>query len=165
MIKITLTSSDARNLSEIADSLSQGLEDVLLAVGTEMTGYVMEDFEAKSRGGSGADGTQWKPLDPKTIKRKAKRAKGGNTQTQIGVDTGLMRASAMPGLASQAAENAAPIEIQGNEVTVGFRRRYSKYFDKSRTLIPDPIPQEWVDAAEEIVEQWVTDLWNQRIKP
>lgn len=206
MIEITLNQDGARDLREIADLLEQSIDDVLTAIGEELTGYIMEDFETKSRGGVGEGGIQWAPLDPRTIAKKAKRAKGGDTSTQIGVDTGLMRMSIQPLTPDLDGKGGSIFKIEGNQVSVGFGRHYAKYFDEgrpakisnrrsvskmnleehglpskrvsenqavsplmprgqpARPLIPDEIPAEWHKAAEEIVEEWITHLFESREK-
>jgi len=207
MIKITLQSTAGRDLNKIADELRNGLEDILVGIGTEIAGYVSEDFETKSRGGTGAGGIKWAPLDPKTVKCKAKRAKGGDTSTQIGVDTGLMRSTIQPTYKAPSGDGGSAVRVHGNEVSVGFGRKYAKYFDEgrpakthvkakslrsqkkaieehggtlkgiesskltntttsggmpARPLIPDKIPREWERAAEEIVQDWIEDIWAQK---
>ena len=204
--------TDSRNLLEVADELSRGLEGILTAIGTEMAGFVQEDFETKSRGGAGAEGITWSPLAEATVKKRMRRTKDKtNTQMQIGVDTGLMRMSIQPGFSAGDSLGGNVLEVRGNEVEVGFGRKYAKYFDEgkparaskssgkkqrltglsemrsdlsgevrdktphkpdmkssapqpARKLIPDNIPEAWVEAAEAIAAEWVEDLFNKNIK-
>lgn len=206
MITIEFPDDAGRDLNKIADQLSAGLPDVMLAVGVEIAGYVSEDFEKKSRGGTGEGGIKWAPLAEATIKKKAKRAKGGDTSTQIGVDTGLMRSTIQPGFKADDNKGGNVLEAKGNEVTVGFGRSYAKYFDEgrpaktrmkakplreqkkaieehggtlkgiesskltntitsggqpARSLIPDKIPREWEEAAEEIIQDGIEQIWKE----
>ncbi|WP_437187602.1 hypothetical protein SH668x_001003 [Planctomicrobium sp. SH668] len=163
MLKITVQ-SDARNLLLIAEELDRGSEDVLTAIGTELLGYIAEDFEAKSRGKVGAGGIQWDPLTAARIKQKAKRAKKGDTSTQIGIDTGVMANSISPKFAPPDGQGGNVFEVTGHAVEVGYGRTYAKHFDKLRTLIPEELPQDWIDGCEEIVQAWIDDLWNRRIR-
>lgn len=206
MLKIELKSTAGRDLQQITDELRNGLDDVLTGIGMELAGFVSEDFERKSRGGTGEDGIKWAPLAESTIKKKAKRAKGGDTSTQIGVDTGLMRSTIQPGFKPSGSDGGG-VQVKGHEVEVAFGRRYAKFFDEgrpaktrtkqkpleeikkliadndgtlkgipsskltnqvtsggqpARTLIPEKLPREWEEAAEEIVQGWIEDLWNSK---
>ncbi|MDE2098974.1 MAG: hypothetical protein KGL39_17100 [Patescibacteria group bacterium] len=70
----------------------------------------------------------------------------GMQNHQIGVDTGLMRSSSSPGFA------------QGGQIIVGFQMGYAKYFDQKRTLIPEPLPADWMRRLEKKAEDWGTQI-------
>jgi len=163
MIRIEVQ-SDARNLREIAREMNRGSVDVLTAVGTELLGFVAEDFEAKARGQVGAGGIKWEPLSEARVKQKAKRAKGGDTSTLIGVDLGMLRNAVQPGFKPPDGQGGNVFEANGSEVEVGYGRKYAEHFDKKRPLIPDAPPEEWITASEEIIADWIDDLWNKRVK-
>jgi len=196
MFEIDFRNELSVDLRAISKEIESGLPDIMLAIGEEMTGFILEDFETKSRGGVGANGIQWAPLNPKTIKKKAKRAKGGDTSTQIGVDTGLMRATIQPGFSDPDGKGGNVMEVKGGEVTVGFGRAYAKYFDEgtspraskanakqgvlqtlassaanavaktgnpSRPLVPDKLPSDWREAAEEILAEEIERIISDKL--
>lgn len=196
MLEVDISKGLSVDLRAISKEIEAGLPDIMLAIGEELTGFILEDFETKSRGGVGANGVQWAPLNEKTVKKKAKRAKGGDTSTQIGVDTGLMRATVQPGFSDPDGKGGNVMEVSGGEVTVGFGRAYAKYFDEgtspraskanadqgllktltssaveavaktgnpARPLIPDELPSDWREAAEEILAEEIELIWNSKL--
>lgn len=79
---------------------------------------------------------------------------------EIGVNTGLQRASAAPGFVGPDGEGGNILEVDPTVgyVTVGFGRDYSGFFDDQRKLLPDPVPQSWIGAAAGIVEEWADGI-------
>lgn len=53
--------------SVTGDAQSEAARAVFIAIGTTMLGLIHEDFITKARGGTGADGTRWPRLSPKTL--------------------------------------------------------------------------------------------------
>lgn len=72
---------------------------------------------------------------------------------EIGVDTGLQRASAKPGFRPPAGGGNV-LEVNGNEVTVGYGRNYSTYFDERRKLLPETLPAAWATELDRRAEEW-----------
>ena len=186
MLKITVDTADLnRKLKAVGQALDDPAE-VLNDVGVYLLGEVRLSFEEMSRRGTGVDGTKWKehalstaiikaekggwrPPDRKKKDEKqsvfaviSKVDKGEYTETvnppksQIGVDTGLLRNSSVPGFKGDGeGGNLLEVDLQSASVTVGFARSYAKFFDKDRPLIPTEAPKDWVEGAEEIVGDWL----------
>lgn len=154
-------------------AIEQEIADILEVLGIQLLSLIQLDYEVKSRGGSGAGGVTWKPLKPETAKRKGRRGRRNRNrrttasgrrrpragQTAIGVDTGLQRASATPGYRAPDGEGGNVFELGATDVTVGFGRSYSQYFDDERELIPEPLPMQWQHeldlTASEMLEEVV----------
>lgn len=77
---------------------------------------------------------------------------------EIGVDTGLQRASAKPGFQGGDGEGGNVLKVEGHRVTVGYGRSYSKYFDEKRPLLPSTLPRVWVGRLEEQAEGWAEGI-------
>lgn len=77
---------------------------------------------------------------------------------QIGVDTGLQRASVQPGFVGGDGQGGNKFDVQGNSVTVGYGRSYSEHFDRKRTLIPGTLPKAWEQELERLTENWASDV-------
>lgn len=77
---------------------------------------------------------------------------------EIGVDTGLQRASAMPGFRASDGKGGNKLEVRENQVTAGFARSYSTAFDEKRTLMPRELPAPWRTNLEQAVENWATGV-------
>lgn len=72
---------------------------------------------------------------------------------QIGVDTGLQRASAGPGYSSPDGKGGNIFKLTETSITVGYGRSYSKHFDKHRKLFPETLPAEWLKELEAITSE------------
>lgn len=143
---------------------------LLQLLGVQVLSWARLDYEAKGRGGVGSDGIRWRPLAASTLKKKQRRgrvkpkqAKSGKVlpgrgPTQIGVDTGLQRASASPGFIGPDGKggNLFTQDIKG--VTVGFNRTYSKYFDEARPLLPGVMPRAWQQGLEDVAQRWADEI-------
>lgn len=70
---------------------------------------------------------------------------------EIGVDTGLQRASAKPGYRGPDSKGGNVHRIDADEVTVGYGREYSGWFDEKRKLLPEELPDSWTEKLERIV--------------
>lgn len=156
-------------VTEIVRGIEGGVEfinkrrhDLLEILGIRVLSLAQEAFQEKSRGGTGSDGIKWAPLKPETIKRKNRRGKrnakrkttkGGKKRptagsSQIGVDTGLMRASGMPGYNGNT-------EVGSTSVTVGYAMEYAHWFDETRKLLPATMPDEWQQALDESAQRFI----------
>jgi hypothetical protein len=192
VLKITINTAELRRqLLAVGQSLDDPRE-VLNDVGVYLLSEVRLNFEELSNRGSGVDGTKWKdhalstaiikaekggwrPSDRKgkderqsvfQIIRKVEKNAYTVTErpppSQIGVDTGLLRNSSVPGYKGDAeGGNLFEVDLPSASVTVGFGRSYARYFDKERPLIPTEAPKDWVDGAEEIVSDWL----QQKMEP
>lgn len=153
-------------LADGQKTMRSEFHDLLTALGMRYLSFVSQDYERKGRGLTGEDGIQWAPLTSGYLKRrikknmKAKGAKKLTTKTgklrptvgnvQIGVDTGLQRASITPGY--QGADKIFRVE----EVTVlvGFGRSYSKYFDIKRKLLSEKMPLLWFEVLADMAKEF-----------
>lgn len=130
-------------------------------------------IKRKNRRGLNQTGTAAKRaqklVDQKKRGRPSKKVKDAksflqNSQsTDIGVDTGLQRASASPGFIGPDGKGGNFFEQDETSVTVGYNREYSKYFDEARPLLPDELPQEWQEHQEQIVTDWAEKLLEEGI--
>lgn len=148
----------------------------LEAIGVAVLSQSQQAYRVKSRGGTGSDGIKWKPLAASTIAKKNRRGKvnanrkttksgkarpGGGT-TAIGIDTGLQQSSASPGF--KAAGGGNIFRLTNTEVTVGYGRSYSGYFDEIRELLPIKLPQSWRKILDGIVARWATSILRGEFK-
>lgn len=143
---------------------------VLEAMGVRVLSFAKQAYVVKSRGGTGDDGIKWAPLAASTIaarnrrgKRNAKRktTKGGKARppersVAIGIDTGLQLNSANPGFRATGGGNI--MRLTNTDITVGFGRFYSGYFDAKRALLPLTLPPKWSAELGQIVMRWAVGL-------
>lgn len=172
-MRFALTSNLDETRRRLADARRQFQRDlprVLDVLGVQVLSLSQLAYREKARGGRGSDGITWKPLAASTIKAKSRRGKRNanrkatksgkvrptGTAHEIGVDTGLQRASASPGFIAQGGGNI--FDRQEHSVTVGYGRSYSKYFDAKRPLLPDVLPDKWTQRLEELLTRWGGDI-------
>lgn len=164
MAKVVFPASELlgglRALSQLVDKRRGELLEIL---GVRLLSESQKAFQAKSRGGQGSDGIKWKSLAASTIERKGRRGKrnekrkktaGGKARpgagsSQIGVDTGLMRASGQPGAKGSLVPNGE------QSVTVGYSMEYATYFDEIRPLMPDKMPAAWQNALDDSAQRFI----------
>lgn len=129
---------------------------------------------AKNRKGNRQSGTAAK--DAKRTVKGAKR--GGQTKkqkaarsflsasagTQIGVDTGLQRASARPGFISEDGKGGNVLDVEEDAVTVGYGREYSEYFDEKRPLLPKDLPSDWEKDLDKTTEEWADEIIKDKLE-
>lgn len=141
-------------------------------------------IEQKNRRGKKQSGTAAKAAE-KTLKgrkrggqtRKAKAAKAflrSAASTQIGVDTGMQRASSAPGFRGGGGTkaNGKPgkgsggnlFDLKPDAVTVGYLRSYSQYFDAVRPIFPTELPGPWNKELELILKDWMDRIINENNK-
>lgn len=154
-------------------------------LGTQLLSFTKLDYETKGRGGTGTDGITWKPLAESTIEKKTSRetakpqkSKNGRIKprktksgkrmpalgtTQIGVDTGLQRASASPGFIGKDGKGGNLFKLDTNVVTVGYNRSYSVYFDEVRPLLPEKLPDKWTKELEALVQEWADKIIKENL--
>jgi len=101
---------------------------------------------------------------PSNKTKAAKSFLASSAGTEIGVDTGLQRASAQPGFQGGDGKGGNLFEIDDTGVTVGFAREYSVYFDEDRTLLPETLPEPWAEAQEEVIKEWAQNILDEGMK-
>lgn len=178
MFKITVDSNVSEASEKVKKEIIRRRAELLQVLGVQLLSNVLLAYNDKSRGRTGEDGIKWKPLAESTIKKKNKRGKGrrgrrggrkgiegpsGNTSTFIGVDSGLQRNSASPGFRAPDSKggNIFDINEQAAEVTVGFGRSYSEYFDEDRPLLPNDLPEDWEVELEDITEKHYEEIFEE----
>jgi len=118
---------------------------VQLRVGVRLLGLVQTDFVTKSRGGTGKDGVAWKPLSPKTIaarERKAKKAKKKASQKYAGKydvlrDTGKLLRSLTPGVEDRPSRAEGQVLRPGRgDVVVGTNVPYAAAHQNGTKHVP-----------------------------
>lgn len=115
----------------------------------------------RQRSGRGKDRKAWAKSQLVSLRkqRKALTAKlqamvdQEYTHYEIGVDTGLQRASAQPGFMGPDGQGGNVFTVDQYTVTIGYGRSYSKYFDALRPLLPETLPATWTTALEAIAEK------------
>ena len=177
MAKVTFPASDLlKAFRGLEMAIERRRTELMSVLGTRLLSEAQKAFQDKSRGGRGSDGITWKKLAASTIERKTRRGrrndkrrktKGGKARppagsTNIGVDTGLLRASAQPGFSGTATTADGQRRTASNvfivnerSVTVGYAREYAEYFDAVRPLMPDVLPKEWQDALNESAQNFL----------
>lgn len=101
----------------------------------------------------------------KAVLRKRRAALGAQlksmigaelTQAEIGIDTGMQQAAGRPGFVGPdgLGNNILKVDTQNASVTVGYGRDYSNDFDVERPILPDSVPESWIDAATSTVQLW-----------
>jgi hypothetical protein len=151
MFKFSVYFPEQEVLHAIGDaerSVNEAIPSLVKAIGIYLLGKIQINYKQMARGGAGADGTSWRPLAPSTLKRKGGRS-------EIGVDTGLQLASASPGFLGSDGRGGNIFEVSGDVLVIGFGRNYSRYFDEARPLIPEQLPQAWVDEIDGMVNQTI----------
>lgn len=160
--------------------VEQQQRNLLEAVGVKLLSFAQQDYRTKSRGGTGTDGITWKKLAPATIKRKnstsagkenatRKTTKGGKARpgigsSAIGVDSGLQQNSASPGFKGGDGKGGNVLTVTEHDVTVGYGREYSKYFDDQRPLLPTRLPEAWQKSIDELVTRGVERIVREGLK-
>lgn len=148
---------------------------VLEAMGVSVLSNSQQAYLQKSKGQRGSDNITWSPLAPSTIEKrnrrgrknaKRKTTKSGKARptggsVAIGRDTGLQLASASPGFNATGGGNI--FRLTSTDVTVGYGRSYSKYFDHDRQLLPVAIPDKWRKQLENIVGRWAKAILEKRL--
>lgn len=81
MLSITVKTDLPQTLLQAADDIDQQMAGLLQEIGTQLLSLQKQDFEKKSRGGTGVDGTTWKPLSPMTEYLKATRSISRGSRT------------------------------------------------------------------------------------
>ncbi len=151
----------------VAASIQTELPKVVKVLGVQLLSFVRLNFREKSRGGGGMDNTPWKPLAASTIAmkmgkstakrnraRKSQKTKVGGKKrplggVAIGIDTGILFSSSVPGYsAPDGGGNIFVLDPTNLQVKVGFSRKYATYFDMVRPLIPKLIPPAWQAKLE-----------------
>lgn len=78
---------------------------------------------------------------------------------EIGRDTGLQLASASPGFAGPDGKGGNLLRVNGtSSVTVGYNRKYSKWFDAKRTLLPATPPPDWQKRLDNLTKKWADKI-------
>lgn len=168
MLTIEVKSDVSRQSREVKQEIRRRHHELLDTLGVQLLSLTLQAYNEKARGRTGSDGIVWKPLKESTKKAKQRRGRKrrpsrrsrrgssggtagptGSTETMIGVDTGLQRASAQPGNK----DNIFNVDAQISQVTVGFGRSYSEHFDEQRKLLPDELPQDWEDDLSETIDE------------
>jgi len=147
----------AAELAGMADAavlaLHAGRVKILDIMGVQLLQFTQLDYVTKSNGGTGTDGITWAPIKPETLAARNKGKKNAGKfkgQHQIGVNTGLQRASARPGFTG-ADGRGGNVQIKADDsIEVGFGRSYSRHFDKRRKLMPEVLPPKWLETLEDI---------------
>lgn len=165
-----------KHLKATRQQMAKRKAELLETMGVQLLADAQLDYLTKSKGGTGKDGVAWKPLAPSTIRKKNRRGSQktgrktksgkslpGPTQSDIGVDSGLQRASASPGFIGPDGKGGNFFQQDENGVTVGYNREYSEHFDAARPLLPDELPQEWQEHQEQIVTDWAEKLLEEGI--
>ena len=141
-----LTGDLAARLRGLADALADG-RPLLESVADRQAGNLRDHFDAKSRGGGGADGRKWRDLAPATKAAKARR--GGSSR--IGVDRGDLRR----GLDRGAAGNVR--EVTRTRATVGVEVPHARHFAAARPIVPGRFPRPWRGADREAARRFLKD--------
>lgn len=127
-------------IQRVRDRLRERRPQLLRAWGRELLDRAHRDFDAKSAGGQGSDGSSWKPLLPATVRRK-----GGSTR--IGVRSGELEQPA-----------GDLIRLNRSSVTAGFGDAHAEYFDEQRPLLPERMPDAWYQHLAQMALEWGLDV-------
>lgn len=162
-----------QRIQSIRHDLQAEQTNLLNAVGVELLSLSQQAYLVKSRGGKGSDGISWKPLAASTIKHRNRRGKenakrkttksgkarpiGGGVAIGRG-ETGFQLSSASPGFSGPDGKGGNLFRLTASEVTVGYNRTYSKYFDQNRPLLPVTLPDKWRKKCDAIVVRWGQDI-------
>lgn len=83
---------------------------------------------------------------------------------QVGIDSGLQMASGQPGFEGPDGLGGNEFDVSGGSgtsLTVGYARRYSEYFDERHELIPDPIPNAWMEMLNQDASAWGASVFQE----
>ena len=145
------------SLDKAEAALINRSSEILEVIGASVLSNVLLSYDMKSQGGVGLDGIQWAPNSPGTRKRKERKARSGGV-VAIGIDTGLQRSSGNPGH-----ENNV-FHVSADSITVGFGMHYSAHFDAKRTLIPNELPESWIEEVETAVVETTEFIVRQEVE-
>ena len=122
------------------DSLDQpaARQEIRRTVGDVLLRFVQEDFDLKSRGGTGVGGIRWSPLSPETAVRKRSRV--------IGVERGELERSARVVFGGLASDEM--------DVAVLFTAPHAEFFDRDRPLLPETTPATWDGEIGRVTGEW-----------
>lgn len=159
---------------QLQGRLEEDRRSLLNILGVQLLSLEKQNFEKKSRGGTGDEGVRWKPLKQATIEKKGRSGRPNERRkttlsgkrrptvgsSQIGVDTGLMRNSSSPGfrgtkqVGKETRQSANLFDIRASEVTVGYNSNYAKHFDAQRPLMPERVPRQWQETLDRRAQEW-----------
>ena len=142
--------------------------------GIKWTPLAESTIRAKNRKGNKQSGTAAKAAK-KTLKGQkrggqTKQQKAAKTflsnaaNTQIGVDSGLQRASAQPEFKGPDGKGGNVFDIEETAITVGYGREYSEYFDEKRPLLPETLPPAWEKDLDKIQEEWADEILKEHLE-
>lgn len=98
---------------------------------------VLDDFDLKSGGGRGVTG-RWRPISEETIRRKGSK--------RIGIEHGDLRASLV-------------VRSEGDLAwSAEFTSEHAAFFDATRPLLPDGLPDVWDRQISESIVRWGEDV-------
>lgn len=80
-----------------------------------------------------------------------------SSRYEIGVDTGLQRASAAPGHPDNL------FDLSPSSVTVGYNREYSEHFDAKRQLLPEELPDAWQEELNALTLDWAVRILEEEM--
>lgn len=180
-MRFTVSSNIAQQVRSLSQKIRQRISDelpeLLEEAGVQILSNAQLDYVAKSRGGTGSDGVKWAPLQPKTVERKNRRGRKtsnkktksgkvlpGPGQSEIGIDTGLQRASASPGFVGPDGKGGNLMQQDPTSITVGFNREYSEHFDAKRTLLPETLPDAWEEQLSDIAQQRLDRIMDEEMQ-
>jgi hypothetical protein len=114
-------------------------------VASTLKELILRDFDVKSAGGAGADGTKWLADKSVTVK-----AKGGDSR--IGVRSGELK-------------NSLKVDrgVGDADLIAAFESDHAKFFDRARPLIPETLPSAWDEAVSAIVAPWAEQVIEREI--
>jgi hypothetical protein len=87
-----------------------------------------------------------------TLKKIVSPTAGGY---EIGRDTGKQINTLQPGKSGDAGPS---ILVESNTVTVGAAMSYSPHFDRQRPIIPEHLPQKWLDELQEQATEYAAEI-------
>jgi hypothetical protein len=73
---ITITSDHDQQLKQLQDRFRANQQKILRAIGERLLQLALDDYGQKMSGGTGVDGTQWKPVTQAAIVKRAQRRPG-----------------------------------------------------------------------------------------
>jgi hypothetical protein len=86
-----------------------------------------------------------------------------HAKAKTGIDTGLQINSAQPGYQPPDGQGGNVFRLQQNQVTVGFGRSYSTYFDAQRTLLPERLPVAWEQGLSKLLTKTVEQILREAL--
>lgn len=127
-----------RSIAAVRQRIAADKPSLLRDVGRRVLDHAHQAFLVKSNGGTGEDGIRWKPLTTRYLRQRKSGA-------AIGIRSGELKDPRF---------DVLDVHTIDEFVQVGFGNQpLANFFNESRPLMPDRLPEPWYREATQTVQQ------------